>query len=42
VEALYPGTYTTHDNTVSQLGATEPADSVVLQPSAAIFDLATR
>jgi hypothetical membrane protein len=38
-EALYPGTYTTHANTVSHLAATEPPDSVVLQPSAAIFNL---
>ena len=38
-EALYPGTYTTHTNTVSHLGASEPPNSVVLQPSAAIFDL---
>jgi hypothetical membrane protein len=38
-EALYPGTYTTHANTLSHLGATEPPDSVVRQPSAAIFDL---
>lgn len=38
-EALYPGAYTTHSNTVSHLGASEPPSSVVLQPSAAIFDL---
>ena len=38
-EALYPGVYTTHANTVSHLGASEPPNSVVLQPSAAIFDL---
>ena len=38
-EALYPGVYTTHHNTVSHLGASEPPDSVVLQPSAAIFDI---
>jgi hypothetical protein len=38
-EALYPGTYTTHADTVSHLGASEPPNSVVLQPSAAIFDL---
>jgi hypothetical membrane protein len=38
-EALYPGVYTTHTNTVSHLGASEPPNSVVLQPSAAIFDL---
>jgi hypothetical protein len=38
-EALYPGVHTTHANTVSHLGASEPPNSVVLQPSAAIFDL---
>jgi hypothetical membrane protein len=38
-EALYPGVYTTHANTVSHLGASEPPNSVALQPSAAIFDL---
>ena len=38
-EALDPGFYTTHTNTVSHLGASEPPNSVVLQPSAAIFDL---
>jgi hypothetical membrane protein len=38
-EALYPGAYTTHTNTVSHLGASEPPNSVVLQPSAAIFDV---
>ena len=38
-EALYPGIYTTHTNTVSHLGASEPPNSVVLQPSAAIFDI---
>jgi hypothetical membrane protein len=38
-EALYSGVYTTHTNTVSHLGASEPPNSVVLQPSAAIFDI---
>ena len=38
-EALYPGLYTTHTNTVSHLGASEPPNSVVVQPSAAIFDI---
>jgi hypothetical membrane protein len=38
-EALYPGDYSTHANTVSHLGASEPPGSVVLQPSAAIFDI---
>jgi len=37
-EALYPRTFTTHLNTLSHLGATEPPDSLALQPSAAIFD----
>jgi hypothetical membrane protein len=37
-EALYPQTYTTHANSLSNLGATEPPNSVVLQPSAGIFD----
>lgn len=37
-EALYPATYTTHDNEISDLGATRPPDSVVLQPSANIFN----
>ncbi len=37
--ALYPAMFTTHTNTLSHLGASEPPDSVVLQPSAAIFDL---
>ncbi len=39
-EALYPATYTTNANAISDLGGTEPPDSVVLQPSATIFDLA--
>lgn len=38
-EALYPRLYTTHDDTLSHLGATEPPNSIVLQPSASIFDL---
>ncbi len=38
-EALYPATYTTHANEISDLGATRPPDSVILQPSAAIFDV---
>lgn len=37
-EALFPAVFTTHTNTLSHLGASEPPDSVVLQPSAAIFD----
>ncbi len=39
-EALYPSTYSTHVDTLSHLGATEPPNSVVLQPSGAIFDIA--
>jgi hypothetical membrane protein len=35
-ETLYPG-YSTADNMISDLGATEPPDSVILQPSSAIF-----
>ncbi|MGZ5329170.1 MAG: DUF998 domain-containing protein [Actinomycetota bacterium] len=38
-EALYPGRFSTHTNTLSHLGASEPPNSVVLQPSAAIFDI---
>ena len=37
-EALYPGVYSTHANTVSHLAASEPPNSVVRQPSAAIFN----
>jgi hypothetical membrane protein len=37
-EALYPGTYSTNGNEISDLGATRPPNSVILQPSAAIFD----
>jgi hypothetical membrane protein len=37
-EALYRGSFTTHTNTLSHLGASEPPNSVVVQPSAAIFD----
>ncbi len=37
-EALYPGTYTTHDNEISDLGATKPPDSIIRQPSARIFN----
>lgn len=39
-ESLYPGTYTTGANEISDLGGTRPPDSVILQPSATIFDLA--
>ncbi len=37
-EALYPAPYATDANTISDLGGTRPPDSVVRQPSAAIFD----
>jgi hypothetical membrane protein len=37
-EALYPAAYRTDQNAISDLGGTRPPDSVVLQPSAAIFD----
>jgi len=37
-EALYPAVYTTHDNEISDLGATRPPDSIILQPSATIFN----
>ena len=37
-EALYPGTYSTNGNEISDLGATRPPNSLILQPSAAIFD----
>jgi hypothetical membrane protein len=38
-EALYPSVYSTHADTLSHLGATEPPNSVVVQPSGAIFDI---
>lgn len=38
-EALYPGTFSTGANEISDLGGTRPPDSVVLQPSATIFDV---
>jgi hypothetical membrane protein len=37
-EALYPAPYSTAANEISDLGGTRPPDSIVLQPSAAIFD----
>ncbi len=37
-ESLFPGDYTTGGSMISDLGGTEPPNSVVLQPSAAIFD----
>lgn len=38
-EALYPGAFSTGGNEISDLGGTRPPNSVVLQPSATIFDL---
>jgi hypothetical membrane protein len=37
-EALYPEGYSTSKNAISDLGATEPPDSVVEQPSATVFN----
>lgn len=37
-EALYPATYTTFDNEISDLGATRPPNSIIRQPSARIFN----
>jgi hypothetical membrane protein len=37
-EALFTGAYTTHADTLSHLGASEPPHSVVTQPSGTIFD----
>ena len=38
-EALYPGTFSTGANEISDLGGTRPPNSVVVQPSATIFNL---
>ncbi len=38
-EALYPATYTTNTNEISDLGATRPPNSIILQPSASIFNV---
>lgn len=40
-EAFYPEepTYTTRDSMISDLGATEPPESIITQPSANIFNL---
>jgi hypothetical membrane protein len=37
-EAVYPAPYSTAANEISDLGGTEPPASVVLQPSATVFD----
>ena len=39
-EALYPEGYSTSKNAISDLGATEPPDSVIEKPSATVFDAA--
>jgi hypothetical membrane protein len=38
-EALYPG-YSTSKNTISDLGASLPPNSIIIEPSATIFDTA--
>jgi hypothetical membrane protein len=38
-EALYPGAFSTGANEISDLGGTRPPNSVILQPSATIFDV---
>lgn len=38
-EALYPEIFTTTNSEISDLGATRPPDSVILQPSSTIFNL---
>ena len=38
-EALYPG-YSTSQNMISDLGATEPPNSIIIQPSSTIFGAA--
>ena len=38
-EALYPAAFSTGANEISDLGGSRPPNSIVLQPSAAIFDL---
>jgi len=37
-ESLYPAGYSTSGNEISDLGATEPPDSVIEEPSATIFN----
>jgi hypothetical membrane protein len=39
-EALYPGSFSTGANEISDLGGTRPPNSIILQPSATIFNLA--
>jgi len=40
-ESFYPNQYiyTTHNSMISDLGATEPPNSIITQPSATIFNL---
>lgn len=38
-ETLYPG-YSTSENMISDLGATEPPNSIIIEPSSAIFSAA--
>jgi hypothetical membrane protein len=38
-EALYPADFTTNPNAISDLRATKPPDSAILQPSASIFNV---
>lgn len=38
-EALYPGTFSTGANEISDLGGTRPPNSLIFQPSATIFDV---
>ena len=37
-EALYPAAYSTATNAISDLGGTEPPNSLIFQPSATVFD----
>lgn len=39
-ESLYPTVYTTGGSEISDLGGTDPPNSIIVQPSAAIFDTA--
>jgi hypothetical membrane protein len=38
-EALYPTTFTTGGNEISDLGGTRPPNSLIFQPSAMVFDM---
>jgi hypothetical membrane protein len=39
-ESLYPEGYSTSENAISDLGATAPPDSVIVEPSSTIFNVA--